>query len=114
MLLGTQIFPGQELGHYKIIRQIGAGGMGVVYLAQDKDLERRVALKVLAAEFTKDADLTARFRREALSISALNHPNVLTIYEVGQHENVNFIVSEYIDGETLRGRLVNGALPLEL
>ena len=92
---------GEHLGHYEIIKEIGAGGMGEVYLAHDKKLERKVALKVLPPEFARDAHQMSRFVREAKSASVLNHPNIITIYEIGEADGVNFIAIEFIDGKTL-------------
>ncbi len=96
---------GRIFGHYRIISQIGAGGMGEVYLAEDKRLERRVALKILPPEFAADKERMNRFVREAKSASALNHPNIITIYEIGETDSTRFIAAEYIEGETLRRRL---------
>jgi serine/threonine protein kinase/tetratricopeptide (TPR) repeat protein len=92
---------GKCFGHYEIVRQIGAGGMGEVYLAEDPRLERKVALKVLPAAFARDAARMRRFVQEAKAASALNHPNILTIYETGEFENKNYIASEYVEGQTL-------------
>ena len=92
---------GTRLGHYEIRSRIGAGGMGEVYLAEDTKLERRVALKILPSEFATDKDRMSRFVREAKSASALNHPNIITIYEIGESESTHFIATEFIDGETL-------------
>ncbi len=103
---------GTIVGHYKILRSIGAGGMGEVYLAEDASLERLVALKVLLAEIAGDDERVRRFEREAKAASALNHPNILTVYEIGQFENQRFIVTEYIKGETLRARLQREPLDL--
>src|SRR5215210_6077274 len=91
--------------HYRIIKKIGEGGMGEVYLAEDTRLGRRVALKVLSAEFTNDDDRLRRFEQEARAASALNHPNIITIHEVGFDEQTRFITTEFIEGETLRQRL---------
>ncbi len=103
---------GQQLGHYKILAPIGAGGMGEVYLARDARLERQVAIKVLPAQFTRDAERLQRFLREAQAASALNHPNIITIHEIGQAAGaLQFIVTEFIDGETLRQRLGGEKLP---
>ncbi len=99
---GHKLDKGQCLRHYEIIEQVGSGGMGEVYLAKDKTLDRQVAIKVLNQEFSQhDANLQ-RFIHEAKAASALNHPNILTIYEFGEAENAHFIVSEFIEGETLR------------
>ncbi len=96
---------GQQIGHYRVLSLLGAGGMGEVYLAQDERLSRKVALKLLPAQFTQDPDRVARFEREARTASSLNHPNVLTIYDIGQVDGRQFIVSEYIEGQTLRHRI---------
>ena len=95
----------QEISHYRILRKLGAGGMGEVYLAQDTTLDRRVALKLLPLEHTPDAARLRRFKHEARAISSLNHPNILTIYEVGEAAGHHFIATEFIDGETLRASL---------
>jgi eukaryotic-like serine/threonine-protein kinase len=104
---------GQRLGPYEILAHIGAGGMGEVYRARDTRLERQVAIKVLPSEFSQNASLKARFDREAKTISALNHPNICTLHDIGHHEGIDFLVMEYIDGETLTDRLRKGPLPLE-
>jgi eukaryotic-like serine/threonine-protein kinase len=103
---------GRTLGHYRVLSQLGAGGMGEVYLAEDTRLSRRVAVKLLPARFTSDAERVRRFEQEARAASALNHPNILTIYEVGQASeaagaasNFHYIVTEFVEGETLRERL---------
>jgi serine/threonine protein kinase/dipeptidyl aminopeptidase/acylaminoacyl peptidase len=93
---------GEKLGHYKIIKPIGAGGMGKVYLAQDTRLGRKIAVKFLAEEFSQDNDRLRRFVLEAKSASALNHPNIITIYEIGESESANFIAMEYVEGDSLR------------
>src|ERR1051326_4744570 len=90
------------IAHYRIISKIGAGGMGEVYLAEDTKLGRKVALKLLPAEFTQDADRVRRFMQEAKAASALNHPNIITIYETGEVDGSYFIATEFIEGETLR------------
>ena len=96
---------GQQFGRYRIERKLGAGGAGEVFLAHDGELERFVALKILSAEFSGNPDHVRRFLQEARAASALNHPNILTIYESGQIEDVRFIAAEYVAGETLRTRL---------
>src|SRR6266498_5576121 len=93
---------GKRFGQYEIINQIGDGGMGEVYLAIDKKLDRNVAIKILNEEFSQDESNLQRFVSEAKAASALNHPNILTIYEFGEAEDARFIVSEYIEGKTLR------------
>ena len=103
---------GTRLGRYEIRSKIGAGGMGEVYLAFDAKLDRKVALKILPADVAAHQDRMKRFVQEAKSASALNHPNIITIYEIEQIDSVNFIATEFIDGETLRQRLKNGPLKL--
>jgi serine/threonine-protein kinase len=93
---------GTQLGHYHVLSPLGAGGMGEVYLAQDTKLDRKVALKMLPAELASDKERMQRFIQEAKTVSALNHPNILTVHEIGQAEGMRFIVTEYIDGVTLR------------
>jgi eukaryotic-like serine/threonine-protein kinase len=101
------------IAHYQILKKIGSGGMGEVYLAEDTRLNRKVALKLLPSEFTNDKDRVRRFEREAKTASALNHPNILTIYDIGQFHSSSFIASEYIDGETLRSRMRKSKMPLK-
>src|SRR5947208_8457801 len=103
------IVSGTRLGPYEIISPLGAGGMGEVYRARDTRLDRSVAVKILPAEFANDAQLRARFEREAKTISQLNHPNICTLHDVGD----NFLVMELLDGETLASRIDRGPLPLE-
>ncbi|NOT63445.1 MAG: protein kinase [Acidobacteria bacterium] len=107
---------GQRLGHYEMLALLGAGGMGEVYLAQDVQLGRKVALKLLPARFTVEVERVRRFEREARTVSALNHPNILTIYEIGtlatEAGETHFIATEFIDGQTLRERLHGGRLEL--
>ncbi|HET7292771.1 MAG TPA: protein kinase, partial [Vicinamibacteria bacterium] len=102
---------GQRLGPYAVIAPLGAGGMGEVYRARDTRLERDVALKVLPDEVTSDAERRARFEREAKAVAALSHPNILALYDVGEHAGTAFAVMELLEGETLRARLSRGALP---
>ncbi|MBA3693795.1 MAG: protein kinase, partial [Acidobacteria bacterium] len=94
--------PKKRFGRYKILSAIGAGAMGEVFLAEDTKLERKVALKILPQKFTVNQDRLNRFIREAKAASSLNHPNIITIYEVGKFGGANFIATEFIDGETLR------------
>src|SRR5688572_32284497 len=97
--------PGTIVGRYQIQSLIGSGGMGEVYKAVDPVLGRAVALKVLRPELSGDPERLSRFLHEARAASALNHPNILTIHEVGDHEGARFLVSEFVDGETLRQRV---------
>jgi Tol biopolymer transport system component len=108
----ADLLVGQQINHYKILSQIGAGGMGEVYLAQDTKLGRKIALKLLPASFTNDADRLQRFQQEARTASSLNHPNILTIHEIGEEQGRHFIATELIEGQTLRERLADG--PVEL
>jgi eukaryotic-like serine/threonine-protein kinase len=103
---------GETLSHYRIISKIGAGGMGEVYLAQDTKLDRKVAIKFLHEEFSKDADKLSRFVQEAKAASALNHPNILTVYEIGEVDGKNYIATELIEGETLSRRLRGESMSL--
>ena len=96
---------GRSIGHYEIIELLGAGGMGEVYLARDARLDRKIALKFLPRYFTKDTGRLRRFEQEARSASSLNHPNILTIYEIGEADGLHFIATEFIDGVTLRERM---------
>ncbi|MGH9940427.1 MAG: serine/threonine protein kinase, partial [Blastocatellia bacterium] len=100
----------EQISHYRIVNKIGAGGMGEVYLAEDTKLGRKVALKLLPEEFTRDAGRVRRFEQEARAASALNHPNILTIFEIGEANGAHYIATEYIDGQTLRERLNNDRL----
>ena len=99
-----------KISHYRILEKLGAGGMGEVYLAEDIKLGRKVAIKVLSKEFTTNRDRLNRFEQEACSASALNHPNILTIHEVGEDNGSHFIATEYIDGKTLRRHMAGSAL----
>lgn len=103
---------GRDIGAYTILERLGAGGMGEVYLAQDRRLNRRVALKILPSLFASDDMRLRRFQREAQAASALNHPNILTIHEVGEHDGVWFIATEFIDGQTVRELIEDAALPV--
>src|SRR2546421_8410010 len=100
-----ELSPGFNLSHYRIVSKIGAGGMGEVYLAEDTRLGRKVAVKVLVEALTTNRDRLVRFDLEAHAASALNHPNIITIYEMGDEGGRHFIVTEFIDGVTLREHL---------
>src|SRR5437016_6325894 len=102
---------GERLGPYEIVAPLGAGGMGEVYRARDTRLDRSVAIKVLPEAFSESRD-RLRFEQEARSASALNHPNIITIYELGQHGPTHFIAMELIEGQTLRDLLLPGQLPM--
>ena len=101
----------ERLGPYRLVQQLGEGGMGVVHLAVDPS-GRAVAIKVLRPELSGDPERLGRFLHEARAASALNHPNILTIHEVGDHDASRFLVSEFVEGETLRQRLARGPLTL--
>src|ERR1700730_5700553 len=103
---------GQEIGHYEILSTLGKGGMGEVYLARDTKLSRKVALKVLPGAFTQDRERLRRFDQEARATSALNHPNILTIFEIGEADGRHYIATEFIEGETLRQHIAVGSLKL--
>src|SRR6058998_771305 len=105
---------GSHLGPYEVDNLIARGGMGDVYQARDTRLNRNVALKVLAPSFTTDNLRLARFTQEARTTALLNHPNIVAVYDVGSHEGVPFVVSELLQGQTLRERLRGGALPAQL
>ena len=102
---------GKQLGHYQILSFIGAGGMGEVYSAHDPRLSRKVAIKLLLSGVAQDADRLRRFAQEARAVGMLNHPNILTVHDVGTHQGAPYIVSELLEGETLRDRLKNGPFP---
>src|SRR4051812_48027668 len=103
--------PGTQLGPYEIQSPLGAGGMGEVYRARDSRLGRDVAVKILPESFARDSERLHRFELEAHAIAALNYPNILAIYDVGNHNGVPFLVTELLEGESLRDLLDRGALP---
>ena len=105
--------PGTRFGPYEILSPLGAGGMGEVYRARDTRLDRTVAIKVLPSHLARDPERRARFEREARAVSALDHPHICTLHDIGQQDGVDYLVLEYLDGETLADRLQKGALPLE-
>ena len=108
----TELIQGQLIANYEVLYCVGRGGMGEVYLAHDRRLNRKVALKLLPASSTQDADRLARFEHEARAASALNHPNILTIYEIQEINSVHLIATEFVEGETLRQRLSLSSISL--
>ena len=104
---------GTRLGPYEIVSPAGAGGMGEVYRARDTRLDRTVALKVLPPDLTNDPAARQRFEREARAVAALSHPHICTLHDIGQQDGTDFLVMEFLDGETLAARLARGKLPLD-
>jgi serine/threonine protein kinase len=109
----VSLVSGARLGPYEVLAALGAGGMGEVYRARDTRLSREVAIKVLPAVVASDPERLKRFEKEARSASALNHPNIVTIYDVGQTDGVSWIAMELVEGKTLRELLASGALPVK-
>src|SRR5271156_967896 len=104
---------GTKLGPYEIVAPLGAGGMGEVYRAKDTRLDRIVAIKVLPSHLSENPEARQRFDREARTISSVNHPNICTLYDVGHQDGTDYLVMEYLEGETLADRLKKGPLPIE-
>ena len=105
--------PGARLGPYEIVAAIGAGGMGEVYRATDTRLDRTVAIKVLPAHLAANAEPRQRFEREARAVASLNHPHICVLHDIGQQDGIDFLVMEYLEGETLAARLAKGPLPVQ-
>src|SRR3972149_1080134 len=108
-----QLNPGDSLGPYEIVSPLGAGGMGEVYRARDTRLDREVAIKVLPSHLSRSPEFRQRFEREAKAISQLAHPNICTLHDIGHQDGVDYLVMEYLEGETLAKRLEKGASPVE-
>ena len=105
--------PGARLGPYEIQSPLGAGGMGEVYRGRDTRLDRTVAVKILPSHLSEDTEAKQRFDREARTISSLNHPHICTLFDIGHHDGIDYLVMEYLEGETLADRLRKGSLPIE-
>ena len=111
MTAAMSVTKGQELGHYRLVAPLGAGGMGEVWVAKDSTLKRKVALKVLPAAVAADPERLARFQREAESVAALSHPNIVTIYSIEQDGDIRFLTMELIEGQSLDKAIPRGGLP---
>jgi serine/threonine protein kinase len=107
------ILPGKRLGPYEILSAVGAGGMGEVYRAKDTRLDRIVAIKILPDHHASNPELRERFEREARTIASLNHPHICVLHDIGHQDETDFLVMEYVEGETLASRLAKGPLPLD-
>ena len=104
---------GSRLGPYEILSAIGAGGMGEVYRARDARLDRTIAVKVLAPALSGNPEHRQRFEREARTVAALSHPHICPVYDIGAHDGVDYLVMEYLEGETLAARIAKGPLPID-